>query len=85
MRLVSRRELAEILGVSLRTTYDLEYSGAIRRAVSEGAIVRFDPDECRRRLQIRADAGRKARKSRTLLTLAELGRGGLGNEANARS
>lgn len=73
MRLVSRRELAAALGVSLRATYDLEYSGAIRRAVSEGGIVRFDLDECRRRLQTRADAKRQARKSRALTTLAELG------------
>lgn len=78
MKLVTRRELAEILGVSLRATYDLENSGAIRRAVSEGSIVRFDPDECRRRLQTRADARRQARKSRMLLTLKELGRNGGG-------
>lgn len=73
MRLVSRRELADALGVSLRATYDLEYSGAIRRAVSEGSIVRFDLNECRRRLQARADASRSRRKSRALLSLAELG------------
>jgi len=74
MKLVSRRELAEALGISLRATYDMEYSGAIRRAVSEGGIVRFDLDECRRRLQARANAGRK-RKSKALLALAELGGG----------